>query len=108
MDYQPYSNKRSTGFTTASLTLGTISLFSSCCLYLAIPCGALAIIFALLSRGDRQIMNSQAKLGLTLGGIGMTLTIVLVAISFLFIIATGGTKEFMNYYNNYYEQYMNL
>ena len=46
----PYENRRSPGMATASLVLGILSLATSFCLYFALPCGALGIILALLSR----------------------------------------------------------
>jgi len=41
-----------------SLILGSIALLSCTCLYLAVPCGALAIIFATLSRGGMMSYTS--------------------------------------------------
>ena len=48
---QPYRSRRSARMEAASLILGSIALLSCTCLYLAVPCGALAVIFATLSRG---------------------------------------------------------
>ena len=53
--------KRGNGFSTASMTAGTLSLFFLVS-GLSFPVGALGILFALLSRkGDK--MDPQAKLG---------------------------------------------
>ena len=51
MDYPIYEDKRSNGFATAALVLGIVGIATGCCVYTGIICGALAIIFALLSRG---------------------------------------------------------
>ena len=65
--FSPYKNKRSAGFATASLVLGILSLVTCCCIYSALPFGALAIIFALLSRGGEMTMDSRGMTGLGLG-----------------------------------------
>ena len=57
--------KRGNGFSTASMTAGTLSLFFLVS-GLSFPVGALGILFALLSRkGDK--MDPQAIIGLCLG-----------------------------------------
>lgn len=68
--------KRGNGFSTASMTAGTLSLF-----FLVsgpfFPVGALGILFALLSRkGDK--MDPQAKLGCILSIIGLCLGIAIL------------------------------
>ncbi|RHS47334.1 hypothetical protein DW962_16155 [Blautia sp. AM46-5] len=63
--------KRGNGFSTASMTAGTLSLFFLVS-GLSFPVGALGILFALLSRkGDK--MDPQAKLGCILSIIGLCL-----------------------------------
>ena len=63
--------KRGNGFSTASMTAGTLSLFFLIS-GLSFPVGALGILFALLSRkGDK--MDPQAKLGCILSIIGFAL-----------------------------------
>lgn len=65
--------KRGNGFSTASMTAGTLSLFFLVS-GLSFPVGALGILFALLSRkGDK--MDPQAKLGCILSIIGLCLGI---------------------------------
>ena len=51
---QPVSGNHSDRMEIAAMTLGIISIVSCTCLYLAIPCGALAIILASLSRGGQM------------------------------------------------------
>ena len=60
----------------ASLILGVIAVISCTCLYLAVPCGALAIIFATLSRGGMMSYTSKAQIGMILGIIALIATIV--------------------------------
>lgn len=61
------------------LILGSIALLSCTCLYLAVPCGALAVIFATLSRGGMMSYTSKAQIGMILGIIALIATIVLYA-----------------------------
>lgn len=56
-----YMDKRSTGLATASIALGIVSIVTFCCLYAALPCGALAIILGLLSRGGEMTFPPPAK-----------------------------------------------
>ena len=65
-----YMDKRSTGLATASIALGIVSIVTFCCLYAALPCGALAIILGLLSRGGEMTFSTTGKIGIVLGIIG--------------------------------------
>lgn len=58
-DYgQRPESRRSNGLATASMVLGIFSLMSSTIFYVAVPCGALAVLFALLSRGNGKCTGS--------------------------------------------------
>jgi hypothetical protein len=107
--FSPYKNKRSAGFATASLVLGILSLVTCCCIYSALPFGALAIIFALLSRGGEMTMDSRGMTGLGLGIAGLVLTIVIFIIMFIYTVSFyGGFDAFMQYTNELAEQYMQM
>lgn len=75
---QPVSGNHSDRMEIAAMTLGIISIVSCTCLYLAIPCGALAIILASLSRGGQMRYGAKAQVGLILGIIGIVLTAVII------------------------------
>ena len=75
------------GMALASLVMGIMSLVCCCCSWLGTPCGALGIIFALLSRSDEP-MSSQAKTGLILSIIGIALGVIMI-----FLLA--GAQAFM-------------
>lgn len=111
MDYNktPYSNgntyksRRSSGMATASLVLGIVSLISSSCIYLAMPCGALGVILALLSRGGTRSMDTQAAAGLVLSACGLTFTILFVVFGVFVMYQTFGgwdgiLREYMTLY----------
>lgn len=75
--YQLGSNRRSERMEVTAMTLGLIAILSCTCLYISIPCGALAIILASLSRGGGMTYGARAQLGLIFGIIGLAATIIL-------------------------------
>ena len=88
-------SRRSELMEIAALTFGILSIATCTCFYLAIPCGALAVILALLSRGGDMICGAKAYTGLGLGLGGLCLTVVLYALSlFVMIAAYGGFSNF--------------
>ena len=119
MDYQfyqqnnyyqpPVPDKRSRAMETAAMVLGIISLSTCSCIYASVVCGALAIIFALLSRGGEYTMSSKAKIGLVLGIAGLVATILVYAATFASMIHEYGSiegylREFCNMYGLDFEE----
>lgn len=82
MDYQSFeqqkNNRRSQRLEMLSLVMGIIALSTACLVYTSLICGALGIVFALLSRGGEMTFSPRAKLGLTLSSIGLGLVIILM------------------------------
>ena len=78
---------------TAAMILGIVSLTTCSCLYISIVCGALAIIFASLSRGGGMTYGARAQLGLILGIIGLSATIILYGLSFAVALQQYGSIE---------------
>lgn len=104
MDIQ---NKRAQGMAIASLVMGILSLLTCCCIYSALPFGALGIIFALLSRGGEQKLDTKGIVGLVLGIAGLLCAILVFVLMFVYTINFyGGLDGFMQYYNELMEQYM--
>lgn len=91
--YNPYKSKHSESMAIASITLGTLALLSCTCLYLSIPCGALAIIFATLSRGGSMQYPSKAQIGLILGISALVMTILIYSASFALALYEYGSIE---------------
>lgn len=89
--YRPY--KPANYFETASLILGLISVVMCSCLYVSIICGALAIIFASLSRGGKMELDSKAKAGLILGIIGIVVTVLFYVYAFYIMLQEYGSLE---------------
>lgn len=94
--YMPKSN----GMAAASMTLGIASIVLLCCSGAGFPVGALGIIFALLSRQDRR-MNTQAKAGLGLSIGGIVLSLLTVIASFVILFASGTFTDMLNMMNRY-------
>jgi hypothetical protein len=82
--FYPTPDRRSPSMETASLVLGIVAISTCSCIYISIVCGALAIIFALLSRGGETTMGSKAKIGLGLGIAGLVFTLVFYTAAFAF------------------------
>lgn len=97
----PYMHaQKPNGMAVASMTLGIASVILLCCGGGGLPIGALGIIFALLSRQDRH-MNTQAKVGLGLSIGGIVLSILAVIASFVLLFASGTFMDMINMMNQY-------
>ena len=66
--YRPTPDRHSKHMENLSLIMGIIALSTFCLVYPALICGALGIVFALLSRGGETTFSGRAKLGLTYYG----------------------------------------
>lgn len=93
--HQPIRNQRSAGMETAALVLGIISLVTCTCIYVSIVCGALAIMFALLSKGGATSMSQRANYALIIGIIGIVVTIAVFTIALVSTLQTYGSFENM-------------
>ena len=87
------NTKRSQGMEVASLILGIISISTCTCLYTGIICGALSVMFALLSRGGQLRLSSRANIGLWLGITGIVATGALYIFAYVFAISQYGSLE---------------
>lgn len=105
-EYQGYGyepHKRSHGFETASLVLGILGLLGASC-GVGIFLGALAMIFAHLSKGSADTLGSQGKAGFLLGITAIVATALTFVVSFVFVINQfGGIDGFMEQYQQLYD-----
>lgn len=85
--------KRGNGFSTASMTAGTLSLFFLVS-GLSFPVGALGILFALLSRKGNK-MDSQARLG-----VFFPASVFALALLFLFTPQSPSTRISRNSFSS--------
>lgn len=87
-------NDQKNNMATASLVMGILALVFLCC-YGGLLFGGLGILFALLSRtGDR--FTGQARAGLILSVIGLTLGIFLFAALWVFLMRGMGPGPIQN------------
>ena len=75
---------------------GIIALSTFCLVYPALICGALGIVFALLSRGGETTFSGRAKLGLTLSSVALGIIVLLLIYSVVFAnVYYGGIENMM-------------
>lgn len=91
--YTPFNSKHSERMAIASMTLGMIALIGCTCLYLSIPCGALAIILATLSRGGDMRYTGKAQMGIILGASAIGLTVLIYVGSFALALMQYGSID---------------
>lgn len=86
---------------TAAVVLGVISLFTCLIFYISIPCGALAVLFAILSRG-RNPMPGKSKTGIVCGAIGIFLSAAITVSSVWMVLTNNQMRAYMErYLQNY-------
>ncbi len=95
------SYRRPNSMATAAVVLGILSLILCYIFYLSIPCAALAIICALLSRNSRSI-SGRGKVGLICAAVGMILSLALTISAFYTTLFTEEGRASLQYYYQYY------
>lgn len=88
----PVPPKKQNSMELAALILAIIGLVTCCCIYVAVPCGALSIIFAFLSQGSNppgQPYSKNAKLAIILGIVTIIVSILLLIAIFAFTFISG-------------------
>lgn len=98
-----YRIMKRNGFERAAIILAVGALFSCTLIYGAYILGALAILFALLSRGAQMKLSTNAKIALILGIFAIVLSTVLTIAGFYFAIEMYGSIE--NALREYCEMY---
>lgn len=86
---------------TAAIVLGALSIVLCSMFYVAIPCGAMAVICAILSR-SRQRMPSHGKAGLICGIIGMAVSAAITVSALRFVLTTETGRAYLEYYYQIY------
>ena len=94
--YRPMPDRHSKHMENLSLIMGIIALSTVCLVYPALICGALGIVFALLSRGGETTFSGRAKLGLTLSSVALGIIVLLLIYSVVFAnVYYGGIENMM-------------
>ena len=82
-----------------ALILSVVALMCVCCIYPGMICGALAVILALLSRGQAKRPVASGRLAIVIGTSAMVLSVVLIVAEFAYIMANYGSIDaFMQSY----------
>ena len=90
--------------TTAAIVLSVIAIATTCCIYASLVCGSLAIILALLSRGDKKKLTPQGKLAVMTASAAIVIAVVATVILFAVTIREYGSLEnFMKAYSDLVE-----
>lgn len=92
----PYLQQNS--MVRASFTLGIISVLLCSIFYVALPCGALAILCALLSRTGRTRMTPRCFFAITCGLCGITASILLTSVSMYRVFTDPKQRAALEYY----------
>lgn len=99
--YEYQNPPRRNPMATASVVFGILALLSCLIIYVSVPCGAMAVIFAILSRTDRP-MPQKSKVGLICGICGMISTVIITISSFYYVLSDSTMRTFLE---QYYQMY---
>lgn len=86
---------------TAAIVLGILSLISCLFFYFSVPCGALAVLCAILSRG-RNPMPGKSRAGLVCGICGLSMSLILTVSSVWTMLTNAQMRAYLEYYIQYY------
>ncbi len=92
----PYLQQNS--MARASFTLGIISVLLCSIFYVALPCGALAILCALLSRTGHSRMAPRCFFAMICGLCGITASIILTSVSMYQVLTDPAQRAALEYY----------
>ena len=79
------NKKTAEGLSIASMVLGIVSVVSFMTIIIPLPCAILALVFGII--GIKKEKNGKAIAGVTLGGVGLFLTIIVFILSVIAISA---------------------
>ena len=80
-------------FEIAAFTCGIASLLCGTVIYIAYFFGGLAILFALLSRGEEYYFTHKAKISLFMGVGGLLISTVIFGVTFVILLEEYGSLE---------------
>lgn len=95
----PHRNKNP--MSTAALALGILSITCCSIIYVSLPFGAIAIICAILSRGNGQ-MPGRSKAGIICGIVGLIATVSITVSSLYYVLTTDEGRDYLQYYYRIY------
>ncbi len=98
----------SSAMATASVVLSFLTIFCSFIFYIAVPCGALSILFALLSRGRNRRLTGRCRIALIVSAAGIAASIVTTVVAVRTVLSDPGLRSQLESAFNYYAQEMGL
>ena len=87
---------KSNSFTVISMCLGVVSIMTCPLIFVSFPMAGLAIIFAVLSKGDNRRMELMPKAGIAASVVGLVLTTTLYASLFMLIVYSPTYRDMLN------------
>ncbi|SDB33366.1 hypothetical protein SAMN02910417_02474 [Eubacterium oxidoreducens] len=92
----------------AALALSVVGLVTCCCVYTSFICGALAIIFAFLSKGNQDRLAPMARRSVMIAVISYVFAGVVIALSLASIISHYGSLSYIvENYDAIYQDLLN-
>ena len=83
----------------SAMILGVVAIMGVCCVYPGMICGALAIILALLSRGQNKRPVASGRIAMVLGSVAIAITVVIIVTNVIYILSNYGSFDaFMESY----------
>lgn len=104
--YGEYPRKKNT-MATAAMTLGFLSLVTCSVFYLAVPCAAMAILCAILSRTGKR-MTGRGRTGLICGILGMVCSVGVTAYSVYYVWNSPQLRFSVQQYMEFYREQLGL
>lgn len=99
--------RRSNALASASLVFGIFSLLGGLVFYISVPCGALAILLALLSRGNTRLNGSQ-KASIALGAAGIIASTLITLFMFYSVWTNPSLRAQVAYLFDLYAEELGL
>ncbi|MCD7955174.1 MAG: DUF4190 domain-containing protein [Lachnospiraceae bacterium] len=99
--YENPSYRNKNPMATAALVLGILSITCCSIIYVSLPFGAIAVICAILSRGNGR-MSGKSKAGIICGIVGLIATVAITVSSFYYVLTTEEGREYLQYYYRVY------
>ena len=88
-----YSQPKSNKMATMAMIFGIISIASCYVFYISIPLGAMAAIFASLSRNQSYNYTTKARTGMMLGLIGIVVSAIITSFILTILLREFGSIE---------------
>lgn len=99
--YDPPQPGSGNAMATAAMVLGILSIVTFSVFYVALPCGAIAIICAILSRSSHA-MPGKSRAGMICGIAGAVFSLLITIYSFTYVMTSVEGRAYLEYF---YQQY---